>query len=616
MALVPILIRSKAGIKRDGTPLDSDYYVDGQWVRFQRGMPRKIAGYITINRFGSDVSRGIRSFAQDDRTFIFTAGATKLETTSMDISGNTTVVNNRTPLTYAADSKNAWQFDFMVDTSTVPPVNQIIAQVAPNNQWIANASGGQVFIGKVNDAAPLVEITTLASNYISATGGIVVLFPYLVVFGSDGSLGWSAPGQPTVFNTYTSSIYSSGIALTAATVVGFGAFTVSGNATTTFVAGMLVAFGSASGPFYTVNSSYWNGLTPGTTLVFLETVFTAVYAIGTFVYLQTQVLTGAGSARVTNQKIVQGYALRAGGGSSPSGLFWSLDSVIRMTFVGGETVFQFDTISPTSSILSAASVVEFDGIYYWAGSDRFLLFNGVVRELPNDLNINYFFDNINRSYTSRVFGFKVPKYSEIWWCFPFGASTECNHAIIYNIRENTWYDTKLPNSGRSAAEFLATFGRPLMTGVDPYQLPVPYGQPASPVTYRLWQHETGVDEVDITDVYAVQSYFETANFSLPSQTQGKLKALRVSVVEPDFLQKGDMTLIITGQANARATTVLSQTESFPAVATIPADQVVFFKEQRRLLRFRFESNVVGGDYQMGKVVAHIEETDATYLGSV
>ena len=36
---------TKPGIQRDGTTLDRDFYQDGEWVRFQRGRPRKIGGY-------------------------------------------------------------------------------------------------------------------------------------------------------------------------------------------------------------------------------------------------------------------------------------------------------------------------------------------------------------------------------------------------------------------------------------------------------------------------------------------------------------------------------------------------------------------------------------------
>ena len=38
------------------------------------------------------------------------------------------------------------------------------------------------------------------------------------------------------------------------------------------------------------------------------------------------------------------------------------------------------------------------------------------------------------------------------------------------------------------------------------------------------------------------------------------------------------------------------------------------KEQRRELRARFESNTIGGDYQMGQIIAHVDTGDRTVLG--
>ncbi len=36
---------STPGIQRDGTIFASQSYIDGQWVRFYNGMPKKIGGY-------------------------------------------------------------------------------------------------------------------------------------------------------------------------------------------------------------------------------------------------------------------------------------------------------------------------------------------------------------------------------------------------------------------------------------------------------------------------------------------------------------------------------------------------------------------------------------------
>jgi hypothetical protein len=40
-----VALQIKPGIQRDGTQFAAPTYVDGQWVRFQNGLPRKMGGY-------------------------------------------------------------------------------------------------------------------------------------------------------------------------------------------------------------------------------------------------------------------------------------------------------------------------------------------------------------------------------------------------------------------------------------------------------------------------------------------------------------------------------------------------------------------------------------------
>jgi hypothetical protein len=313
--------------------------------------------------------------------------------------------------------------------------------------------------------------------------------------------------------------------------------------------------------------------------------------------------SGAGLARVWGQKIIKGLPLRAGSGTAPAGIFWAFDAVIRATFTGGATVFQFDVVATDTSILSPGCVIDYDGVYFWAGVDRFLMFNGVVREVPNSMNLNYFFDGLNRRYATKVFAFKVPRYGEIWWCYPKGDATECTHAVVYNVRENTWYDTELPNLGRSAGQFNNSFAAPILTGVQ-----------GDAGDYRVWVHEQGVDEIDGPNINPIQSYFETADLS--SLPQGRNEYLRITRIEPDFVQNGPMTVQVTGRANARAPEVVSSIFTFvdPKDVVEPQQQIVMLKEQRRELRVRFESNAVYGDYQMGQIIGHVSPGDGTVLG--
>ncbi len=188
---------------------------------------------------------------------------------------------------------------------------------------------------------------------------------------------------------------------------------------------------------------------------------------------QDWVSADANEVNVATGKIVQGLPVR-GGSNSPSGLFWSLDSLVRVSYApqslgvpgtadyAPPTFWRYDIISSQTSIMSSQCVIEYDGIYYWCGVDRFLLYNGTVKEIPNSMNQNYFFDNLNYSQRQKVWAQKVPRYGEIWWFYPRGNSTECNDAIIYNVRENTWYDAgQAAGARRTAGYFSQVFAFPV-----------------------------------------------------------------------------------------------------------------------------------------------------------
>jgi hypothetical protein len=308
------------------------------------------------------------------------------------------------------------------------------------------------------------------------------------------------------------------------------------------------------------------------------------------------------SAFVTAQKIIAGLPVRSSGG--PAGLLWSLDSLVAMTFDGNIQTgipFDFNIIDDQTSILSSRGVVQFDSIYYWVGADRFLLYNGVVKELPNNLNIDFFFSNLNFAQRQKVFAFKVPRWGEIWWCFPMGSATECNHAVIYNVRLNTWYDTPLPDSGRSSAVFAKVFQRPFITDVD-----------ASESGYTLWQHEIGVDKVAGSTILPVRASFTTHELSPLVEQQPIDKAFRVDITEPDFNQTGDLTMTVLGRQNARGAQQELAAVTVPQDATSPDNQIAEVKVEARLLAFKFETNEPGGDFSLGRTMVHIEPTTGRY----
>jgi hypothetical protein len=138
--------------------------------------------------------------------------------------------------------------------------------------------------------------------------------------------------------------------------------------------------------------------------------------------------------------------------------------------------------------MSSNAVVEMDGIYYWMGVDRFYKYNGAVSVVPNDKNVNWLFDNLNFEQRQKVWATKVPRYNEIWFFYPRGTATECTDAIIYNVKDNIWYDAgEAVGAQRSCGyttevfptpiwfdwNYVATFGTGVRTIATPAGEPAP-----------------------------------------------------------------------------------------------------------------------------------------------
>jgi hypothetical protein len=175
------------------------------------------------------------------------------------------------------------------------------------------------------------------------------------------------------------------------------------------------------------------------------------------------------------------------------------------------------------------------------------------------------------------------------------------------VREKVWYDAgQAPGARRSAGTFSEVFRYPIWAG----------NEENTAGSYTLWQHERGTDEVYLNNVDAINSYFETpilgAYTGLVGSTQqpGDNVWTRCERVEPDFVQNGEMYLVVTGKGYADDVDQPSPQYTFQD-NTLKIDM----REQRREMRIRFGSNTVNGNYFMGKVLLNLDTGDIRGTGN-
>ncbi len=568
-------VTSLPGIKRDGTDLDGDQFIDGQWVRFQRGRPKKMGGYQLITDRLNGPIRDTLVWSRAAMNAIYNFSTSKIEMVLVDNNGLGSSVTDRTPVGFTANDNFIWSTDTIYNATG--SATAVIAHASASMANIDDDTPYLAYYGDASGNAAFVSVGTIGPSGTGVSGGAFCSPPYTFYHGSDGYLQWSDANQPTVLTT-----------------------------------------------------------------------------------------GDADEVRVTGAKIVKGLPLRSGSG--PGALLWSLDSVIRLDYSGGQSLFRSSHLSTQTSILSQNSVIEYDGMYFWLGVDRFLVCDGgKVSELPNQMNINWFFDNLNYAQRQKVWAMKIPRYGEIHWFFPYGDAEECTNAVIYNVREQTWYDNTLT---RGSGYYSQVFQYPVMADSLPSADEVAItlssvsgtftvGDSVTGVTsgtqgtisdiigstyyihlsnvgeefielegildntsaatatiatviplYSIFLHEKGTDAVIGEAVSAIESSFTTADFGYPTggakqnDITGLNRWTRLIRIEPDFLQTGDMSVVVAGREFANA----PETESTPYIFT-PETVKIDMREQRREIVLKFTSNTTGGHYEMGRVILHTEPGD-------
>lgn len=657
--VVTLLI--KPGIQRDGTQFAAPTYVDGQWVRFQNGLPRKIGGYKGIFLNAAGISRGMTMSSTGGLNYVISGYNNGLQQWYTDNDdgvgfGPTNFVFIQTQITAGGTLYTDGTYNNVSLTGgsgSGATATIAVSGGAVTNVSMVSAGTGYVVGDTLSATAASLggtgsgfQLKVISNNYFQPND--YNLWQFDIGYDSTGSGTNNLvahPGQnlKNIDSTVNTRPLVGPFPNTTLAPVGVFTATVTLNGTTTAV---LSAANSGVGAGVSISGT---NIPAGTTVVSVTgtsiTMSAAATGSGTilatfdnnisvsggvvvlhpylFVYGNNGLIQNSAAGdfnnwtsadsnanNVSTGKVIKGLPLR-GGTTSPAGLFWTLDSVVRVTYspstVNGLNFYwKYDLITSQSSIMSSQCVIEYDGIFYWVGTDRFLMYNGVVQEIPNSQNQNWFFDNLNYAQRQKVWVTKIPRWGEIWFFYPRGDATECTDAIIYNTRDKSWYDAgSAPGAARSAGTFSEVFRSPIFGG----NVTSPTG------TYTLWQHESGTNEVFTTSVNAIQSYFETNTIGQQVGLVGTTPAgdnvfTRLERVEPDFVQVGDMNLYVTGKGYADENDYTTGPYTFS-----PTTLKIDMREQRREMRLRFESNTQNGDYFLGKTLLSVDVGDVRGTGN-
>ena len=459
-----------AGIKRDGTVFQADQYTDGVWCRFQRGDPKKIGGFATLFTSFNGIYRGMVNVPYNGVNYVFAGTANNLAVFT-------------TGTTYSAGSGP-------YIANMLPGIVQATVTANTTTQITIAGDGSTVFAaGKkiiFTNSSTATEYTVSSATYTgSPTNHTVIIFTPAAPAGTIAEAwlkGTSFTADTRNNWQFDAQFSPAGGSLNLLAHPGLNLQNIDSGVETQVLVGNVAP--DADNDYYFSGLSDSAGQNPTYQTISVDggvcVLYPFIFVYGSHGYIANNNVSNiyseqtlydwngplANQVNVSSSKIVKGMPMR-GGTNAPSGLFWATDSLIRVSFNSQATAnyWSYDIISSQISIMSSNSVVEMDGLYFWMGVDRFYFYGGTVKVLPNDKNVNWLFDNLNYSQRQKVWATKVPRYNEIWFFYPRGTATECTDAIIYNVKDQLWYDAgQAIGARRSCGYTTELFPTPIWAG--------------------------------------------------------------------------------------------------------------------------------------------------------
>lgn len=147
---------------------------------------------------------------------------------------------------------------------------------------------------------------------------------------------------------------------------------------------------------------------------------------------------GSGNLSETQDFIVDGLPLK------DVFIIYKQNSTYAIQYIGGRYIFKDELLFGSFGALAEGCVVEFDGQHAVLTTNDFIVHNGNShKSVMDDIWRKFLFSQINSEFIDTCYLFHKQNDSEIWICYPQGASEFPNYAIVWNYRENVFYNRKI-----------------------------------------------------------------------------------------------------------------------------------------------------------------------------
>ena len=494
MALTKLILNP--GINKESTDLvDKGGWVDGNLIRFRKGLPEKIGGWsksTTENYEGT--GRALTAWVALDGTRYLGLGTTyKYYVTTGDVLNDVTPIrvttgnneisfaatNGSSTLVVTDTAHGAAVNDFVTYSGCATLGGLITAAVLNQEYQIIGITSANVYTITAKDTSGD-TVTANASDSGNGQGTTVGAYQINVgldvyvqstgwgagtwgagTFGSSSAISetgqlrlWShdAFGEDLIINPRAGNIYywdeSSGTNARAVDIT-----TLSG-ANLSPTKGLQTIVSDVDRHVIVLGADPISGSARTGSLDPLLIAFSSQESITDWEPTSTNT---AGSLRLSSgSQIVGGLRARQ------EILIWTDTALYSMQFVGAPFTFGVNLINENVGLISPNGFVNAPDAVYWMARDGFYTYNGSVQRLQCSV-LNYVLDDFNSSQSFKVTAFTNKEFNEVGWFYPSSSSTEIDRYVAYNYLEKVWSIGEL---SRTAWLDDGIFAKPRATGKD------------------------------------------------------------------------------------------------------------------------------------------------------
>lgn len=480
------------------------------------------------------------------------------------------VVNTTPTVTVAHTSHGATVGDFVTITGAtaiggITPTGEVkVATVVDANTWtftwtsnatstVNNAGGSPQFQYDIN--VGLVDAATTGgySNGTYSSGG----------YSQNSGVGTTTPPRVWSLQRYGQQLYACPIN---GTIYVFDP-----------------TIGGRAAPLYGAPSAcLWMFITPER----------FVFALGTTslqmkVQWPDQVDSTAWTATVSNTantRTLQEGSFLVGGISPRDGvsLVFSNTACYTFSYTGDTFVYTSALAGQGANLIGPLAITSLSGTAYWMGTTEFWSWNGAVAPLPSDDIRDFVFGNINQSQAYKFCSGTNISKKEIIFFYVSASASEIDSYIIYHIDQQVWSIGKVLT--RTSWVDRGLFSTPIAVDASGF----------------IYNQESGTDANGVQmDSYVVYN---------PTSISNGERNMDVSSFTVDFeRQSGVVNLTINTQTYPQDPITAFGPYSIMSDDSTPR---IDLRVGAKMVGFKLESNVLGGDYRLGLPAAEAQPAGA------